>query len=343
MVDPIRCGALILVTACAPKTDRAPETCPPVQGAQLAVATTDYSTGVLANVDLETDCVSDLLSTRLGGDPIAVTAGAYVAVVLRSDADVIRLYEPGSWDEPVIEVAVEPGSNIHDVAIVGDLLFATPYERAAIDVYDLAVGTWLSGIDLSAYADDDGIPEADRFWVTDDHLLAALQRLDRNEQPWSAHPGKVLTIDPEALTVIAEIEVGPNPKLFGDRVLTGVYGQLDGALGGLNGEVFLTEADEGFDFALYGERDGLELLVGSNFDGETQIRCSAGTWIEGESTDAWVSDLVMIGDGRAVLATRSGWATDVVGGLMTLDLRSCSFVGDLVPLALEPYSVALVE
>jgi len=333
---------LVLVVGCGSKAiDEVPR-CAPAAGPELVVTTTDYAVGALATVDLETGCVSDRLSSRLGGDAIAVVTDDLVAVVLRSDGDVIRLYEPGAWDEPIHEIAVEAGSIIHDVAIVEDRLFATPYERPEIDVYDLVSETWLTGIDLSDHADSDGIPEADRIQKSDDGLLVALQRLNRNDD-WSAEQGLLLTLDPTLLEVSTDVAVGPNPKVFGDRVLTGVYGELDGALSGLDGEIYLTEADEGFDFALHGERDGLEVLAGSAMDGEARIRCFDGIWTDGQQSDAWVSDLVMIGGGHAILATRSGWHPDANPGLLTLDVATCEFVGDPVELALEPYSLALVE
>jgi hypothetical protein len=306
------------------------------------VTTTDYRVGALATVDLQTGCVADRLSSRLGGDPIAVHTGGFVAVVLRSDGDVIRLYEPGSFEEPVREIAVDPGSIIHDVAIVGDRLFATPYERAEIDVYDLIDERWLTPIDVSDYADRDGIPEVDRFTESADGLLVALQRLDRDDG-WTGDHGSILTLDPHTLTVAAERVVGPNPKLFGDRVLSGIYGVLDGALSSLDGEVFLTEADEGFDFALYGARNGRQILVGSTLDGESRIRCFDGSWQDGESLDSWVSDLVMTADGTAILATRTGWHSDASAGLETLDIQTCSWAGNRIDLTLEPYSLALVE
>jgi len=307
------------------------------------VATTNYSTGALATVDLGSGCVQDRHSSRLGGDPLLVSVGDQLAVVLRGDGDVIRLYEPGSWRSPTREIAVPVGSNIHDVFVRDDRLFATAYDGAELLVYDLASEHWLTGVDLSPYADEDGLPEADRVHGTEAGLMVALQRLNRDDG-WSSGEGRILTVDTERLEVVAEQATGPSPKLFEDRVLSGVYGSLDGALETLEGEVLLTELDEGFDFAVYGARDGLSLLAGSTLEGRTRLLCHDGDgWQQGPLLDAWVSDLVPIGDGGAVLATRTGWNPDATSGLVTLDMATCEVEGDPIHLSLEPYSLEIVE
>jgi len=337
----MRIVVLFLLAGCAAEKV-AVVPCPPAAGATLVVASTDYSTGALATVDLETGCVSDRLSSRLGGDPIVVSTGDQVVVVLRGDGEVIRLYEPGSWREPSREIALPAGSNVHDVHIIGDLLFATPYERASLDIYDLVEGVWLSGVDLAPYADADGLPEADRLRRSDDGLLVGLQRLNRDEG-WVPEDGLVLTIDVDALQVVGERTTGPSPKLFDDRVIIGVYGALDGALKTLQGEVVLRESEEGFDFSVYGARDDVALLAGSAFDGETRIRCHHQGWQAGPTLASWVSDIAMIGDGMAVLATRTGWHPDASAGLITIDVERCEEVGDPIGLTLEPYRLALIE
>jgi len=319
------------------------DACPPSKGSLLVVATTDYSTGALATVDLETGCVDDRQSSRLGGDPLVIATGDWVAVVLRGDGDAIRLYEPGVWEAPVHEISAPAGSNIHDVRIVGDLLFATPYERASVDVYDLGIDTWLAGVDLAAYADGDGLPEVDRLLLSEDSLLVALQRLDRNAS-WAPQAGKILTLDLASLEISNEQTTGPNPKLFEGRVLSGIYGTLDGSLETLGGEIVLTESEEGFDFSLYGAREDVALVVGSDFEGQTRIRCRSGeVWQSGPLISGWVSDLAMVGDEQAVLAVRSGWYPEAVSGLYTLNVARCEWEGDPVALTLEPYGLAVVD
>jgi hypothetical protein len=337
----VRILSLVLLGACS-GTTRVEPGCPAANGSVLVVATTDYSAGALATVDLETGCVDDRLSSRLGGDPLVVATGGWVAVVLRGDGDVIRLYEPGGWEAPVHEISVPADSNVHDVRIVDNRLFATPYERASLDVFDLDTDAWAPGVDLAAYADADGLPEVDRLQLSDASLLVALQRLNRDAN-WAPESGRILTLDLASLQVTAEQTTGPNPKLFAGRLISGVYGTLDGTLETLDGEVVLTESEEGFDFSLYGTRDEVALVVGSDFDGQTRIRCRGESWQSGPLISGWVSDLAMVGQDKAVLAVRSGWHPEASSGLFTLDVGRCAWAGDPIALTLEPYGLALIE
>ncbi|MEO2169283.1 MAG: hypothetical protein ABGY42_14425, partial [bacterium] len=64
--------------------------------------------------------------------------------------------------------------------------YVTRYEEASIAIVDPSVGPTCEGfmrgeIDLSAFADSDGIPEMDQMVIVDGRLFVSLQRLDRNQ------------------------------------------------------------------------------------------------------------------------------------------------------------------
>lgn len=336
---------LPLLAGCTPPEP--PEACAPDDRDMLVVASTDFSTGAVSALPLDGGAPLDPAAPA-GGDPVVVALDdGSVALLERGGADHLRLYEPGCWGAPRLEVALGE-ANPHDAVLHDGLLWLTLYEHDALWALDPEDGERELELDLSGEADADGLPEADRFVRRDGRLFVALQRLER--PGWASPGGRVVEVDEAG--VRASHPVGPSPDLFpgadGLVVLTGLYGRADGALSVLDpdtGELveLLTEAEAGFDFVRYVETDGHAVLVGAAEDGSGRTLCrdlAGGAWIEGPSDAGWMVDAVAAG-GVVWIGVRSGWGgPGVEPGLVALDPRTCRRV-EGEALLLEPYALAV--
>ncbi len=336
---------LALLACTAPRaTDRTPEV--PETGA-LLLATTDFEVGTVALYEPAGDTLSlDLALT--GGDPQVRAVGGLAAVIDRFTGDGLRLYDPTDWTRPLASVPIDGAANIHDLAAWGELIVASQYERPELLLFDES-GLIRGTVDLSPWADRDGIPEASGLWSTDRGLVVALQRLDR-DAGWTDGGGRLLRVDPETAEVEVLAEIGPSPRLSdGGAVLTGLYFQPDGALlrttedGELSAPVLQESAH---DFSTYAEVDGHGVLTGVSLSGgdETQAWCvdwSGPTIVEGPSwSGLWASAASDGPSGGVWLALRSGWAgSSADPAFVRIDPETC-LETDRLHTPLEPYDVA---
>lgn len=203
--------------------------------AVVATVSADYAVGGLALVGLDDRMVQDDLTT-LGADPQVRVTGDRLVQMNRGSENSVRIYELGSFEAPSLEFSLGDGSNPHDAAMCGGALFISLYGADGVGVYDPDSGATLATIDLSAYADDDGLPEAGSMVVIGDTLYVALERLDENSTYWTSETGLVAQIDCASREVTETWEVGPSPTLVADPsdpetllVRTGTYYDGDGA------------------------------------------------------------------------------------------------------------------
>lgn len=357
-------AAWVSVTACGPGADRTP--CPP-GGAHLVLATTDYESGALATVNLDDGCVADPIATS-GTDPLVRAWADTVVVADRTGGDAVRVYRPGDYAAPVAEFVADPGGNLHDVAPVGDELWFALYERDHLVRTDLG-GRALGDVDLRAWSDADGIPEADRLVETDAGLFVSLQRLDRADGFAPAEDGLVVRLDPSTGASTGTWSPGPNPKLAADPsdprallALTGRFFEADGALvriapdaTGADADVdgvttVVDEQDLGFDLSgLAGLAGGSAsaVVLGVDFDvgGPSRIACvdlATGAVTDGATSAGWFVDAVPGPDGVYV-AARSGWSGTPVDAVFAVDPATCDVVELATGFTLDPYGLAWVD
>ncbi len=137
-------------------------------------------------------------------DAVAACAGPWLLIINRLYGDNLQFVDPESG-ATVAQWSTGNGSNPRSALFYGDRAFVTLYEEPYILVADWQSGEELSRIDLSPWADDDGIPEASTLFVLSDSLWVTLERMDR-ELSWQPAGGSLLLgIDPEDLEVHTEI------------------------------------------------------------------------------------------------------------------------------------------
>ncbi|MFP6664110.1 MAG: hypothetical protein VCC00_07930 [Deltaproteobacteria bacterium] len=171
-----------------PTATPAPSTTPtPGTGGHAFIVTGDFESGSYAALPLADPSNSRVDIGAVHGDAVARSFDGRVYVVNRFGADSIQGIDPQRDWATIFQCSVGNGSNPHDIAFAApDKAYVTRYEEASLAIVDPSVGPGCEGfmrgeIDLTAFADSDGIPEMDQMVIVDGLLFVSLQRLDRNQ------------------------------------------------------------------------------------------------------------------------------------------------------------------
>jgi len=211
------------------------------------VLTTDYSSpGGLAAVDLATRAVSEP-NVFTSSDARVRWAGGLLYVVNRFGQDNVQVIDPAQGYVTVRQFSVGNGSNPQDIAVLSPTrAYVARLGSPRVLVVNPATGDSIGSIDLSPFADSDGLPEADRMVVVGSRLFVECQRL-ANFQPTGAsvvavidtRTDQLIDADPVAPGVQAIALPGTNPTTRFDydaasgRLVvgcTGAYGAADGGI-----------------------------------------------------------------------------------------------------------------
>jgi len=254
------------------------------------VVATDFQTGSFGTVTVDdAHMVTQVSQSRLlNSDAVGRTYGGLVYVVNRFGGDNIQVLDPSQSFATLSQCSTGGGSNPQDIGFVSatkayvtlyaeaQLLIANPSARS--DCSDFVLGH----IDLSPYADSDGIPDMFQVAVVGNRAYVSLQRLT-NFTP--SIPGLIVVIDTTTDTVVDTITLtGENPfgqskgipVVDGDLVVSeeGQFGVNDGGIErvDLTSDTalgfFVTEADLGgdiTDFVLVSEHLGYALISKPDF------------------------------------------------------------------------------
>jgi DNA-binding beta-propeller fold protein YncE len=259
------------------------------------IVTTNFVAGSFATVELEEPrMVSRSTSQRrIHNDATARVRNGLVYVVNRRFGDNIQVLDPAADFATRLQCSVGSGTNPHDIAFVSDTkAYVTLFEEstlliinpaARLDCSDFVRGT----IDLTALADDDGIPDMDLMAVAGNLLYVALQRLDiETLLRLPAGNGVIAVIDTTNDTVIDAIELSGENPFAATKGLTlrrgalyvaeaGLFGELDGGIERVDlarrqAEGFLvTEEDLGgdiVDFVLISDHLGYAIISRTDFN-----------------------------------------------------------------------------
>ena len=178
------------------------------------VVTTDFQTGGMSAIDLATRAVSvDVASVHK--DARARWHGGLIYVLNRFGADNVQVLNPAAGFATVRQFSVGNGANPSDIVVVSPTkAYVSAYDRAQLQMWNPATGASLGSIDLSAFADADGLPEADHMARFGRWLFVALQRLDRTQGFIPTDSSLVVVIDTANDTV-----VDVNPSLPGTQAI----------------------------------------------------------------------------------------------------------------------------
>ena len=184
----------------------------PLEGRAALVVTTDYQTGSYAAVRLTDLAVVPNIEvihqdSVCRFDPIT----GFPLIVARQGADAIDIVDPARDWQVVGEYSVGAGSNAQDIAVVSpERAYVSRMGEASLRVVHPLEGTVIDEIDLSAYADADGLPEPAGMYHLDGEVYVLLLRL---ENLLTSDHSLMLVIDASSGEIEDSIELSaPNPS-----------------------------------------------------------------------------------------------------------------------------------
>ncbi len=274
------------------------------QGAETAfVTTTDYTTGSYYTINLSDLTPSGDLPSGAGiieSDNSAAYHNGKVYVINRMGFDNITVLDTADLTTAASQFSTGNGTNPHSMAFVSDTkAYVSLYGADYILIVDPTDrGNEIKGqIDISAFADADGIPEASPMVIVDGKLFVAVQRLDRDAWFAPTDASYLVVIDTATDEIV---DVDPStPDVNDPIVLTSTNPQFmryDEALG----KIVVSETGS------YGAQDGgLETVDPATYEAE-------GFFVTEEALGGDVGDFALVDGTRGyAVVTLPTWANDV--------------------------------
>jgi DNA-binding beta-propeller fold protein YncE len=183
------------------------------------VITTDFSVGNLSTITTtppRTTTPGVLGSVGIHSDSAIRTFANRVFIIQRLGSNSIVVIDPNQPSQPLTNYSTnDPGSNTqsdpHDMAFVSlSKAYVARYGQNTLLIVNPLTGQQLGTIDLSTFADSDGIVEMDRMIIVGNTLYVTLQRLDRNNAFSASNDSLVAVIDISADQIIDLNPVTPD-------------------------------------------------------------------------------------------------------------------------------------
>lgn len=195
---------LLALVACAAETDD-PLAC---GAAAIApdvglVLTTTYET---SSLDVFTAGCPDAIRKNLlvaGGDAVLRRRASGAFVLNRGADDNIVFVGASLTPEAQLSLA---GCGPHDALELPDgRTLVSCYEDTHLRVIDSGAQQASRAVDLSAYADDDGLPEMDQLVLHEGKIYVSIQKLARGSGYAPSGPAVVAVLDAASLALVADI------------------------------------------------------------------------------------------------------------------------------------------
>ena len=126
----------------------------------LLVVTSDFQTGSISFIAADIDIPVEKNLLTIHGDAIARYRDGKVYIVSRLGQDNILILARSDLSQPVIQFSVGNGSNPQDIAFAADdKAYVSRLNSTGLLIVDPTLGTTVGEIDLSSFADGDGLPD----------------------------------------------------------------------------------------------------------------------------------------------------------------------------------------
>jgi hypothetical protein len=220
----------------------------PTQSGALVV-TSDFQSGALSSIDLDTRQVSKNIGT-VHSDAVCRAHGTRAYVVNRLGQDNIQVLDPSAGYSTLLQFSTGNGSNPQDICFASDQKAYVPlYGRADLLVVNPETGATLGSVDLGSLADADGNPEMSACAVVGDRVYVALQNLHDFVPTGTS---RIAIVDARSDTLVrGEPLQGQNPFTAllhdapRDRLLVGAVGNFGVLDGGIEAFDLRTERSAG--------------------------------------------------------------------------------------------------
>lgn len=180
---------------------------------QAVITTTDYSSGSFSSLDLSTNTATNDHLT-IHSDAVVRTYRDKVYIINRLGQDNVIVLDRSDLKTPLMQYSTGNGSNPYDMAFVSEeKAYISRYEQTQLLIVNPVTGDLLGEVELSVFADADGLPEVSQLALYGNHLFAACQRLDR-DNGWV----------PTDVSVIAVVDVLTDQVVDVDANTAGVQG-----------------------------------------------------------------------------------------------------------------------
>jgi hypothetical protein len=168
------------------------------------VVTSDYEvSGQVSVVDVLAPWSVEANLESVHSDAVAREHGGLIYVVNRLFQDNIQVLDPRQGFATVRQFSVGPGSGPQDIVFASPTrAYVSRYEETLLYEVDPMSGTVTDSIDLSVFADADGIPEMAQMAIWGDRLFVAIQRLDRDYYWIPTPPSYLAVIDTDTNQLI---------------------------------------------------------------------------------------------------------------------------------------------
>lgn len=211
----------------------------PAAGSVLIV-TTDYQTGAYSVVDAAARTATPNIQA-IHADAVCrfdpITGKQFI--LTRFGGDAVEILDPEAGWAVAKEYSVGAGLDPHDIAVASETqAYITLFASSHLLVVNPTTGEKTGEIDLSSFADADGMPEAESAVFHDGRVYVTLQRLGEKFSP--AAQGGLVVIDAATMSVETVLDLAAkNPTgrvRYSDTakglvlIESGAYGVLDGGI-----------------------------------------------------------------------------------------------------------------
>ena len=171
--------------------------------------TTDYSvSGQVSTVDVVPPWSVDAGVAGVHSDADARYHDGLVYVVNHLYGDNIQVLDPELDFATIRQFSVGPGSNPQDIVFASSSrAYVSRYESTWLYEVDPMAGTVTDSVDLSTFADADGIPEMAGMALLNDLLFVAIQRIDRALY-WTPVPPSYLAVIDTDTNELIDVDPG---------------------------------------------------------------------------------------------------------------------------------------
>lgn len=341
-----------------------------VSANQAVITTTDYSSGSFSSLDLNTNTATQDHLT-IHSDAAVRTYRDKVYIINRLGQDNVIVLNRSDLKMPLTQYSTGNGSNPHDMVFVSEeKAYISRYGRTQVLIVNPVTGDSLGAVDLSGFADADGLPEISQLALYGNHLFVACQRLDR-DNGWvptdvsviavvDVMTDQVVDVDANTAGVQGIVMMGKNPSgsvQRGDKWFLSAFNRFDDltdggievidlanlrsdgvvlgemAFGGNLLSLAMVSDDEGYVVVL----DASFVNAVKRFDLATQSVSSGLSGMSGGQ----VPSLGIFG-GRLYVLDRGSFVDPTSAGVRVYDVKTDALVAGPINTGLPPSGIAFV-